>query len=214
MQPAQLRYILYGVFGALFIGVGWLAYFIVSSVPDTTPVTHDAFFAADPTMTEVITYLEAVARRAGAAYAFDVLEEAQLRTPMDTHFIGHTIGDLMYEQAGIAGMRYCDEAVGYACAHSVVINALLRDGPGVFEVINDVCASIGLPGSYDMCFHGFGHGVLAYTEFHVSEAIELCGLVGTVANDKWEAHECLSGVIMELRTGNHDPELRAVNGTP
>src|SRR6056297_1735681 len=201
----------------LFVGAG--LYFTASPQPSTPPVAtamtvHNAYFTTNATLPAVTSYLETVARQEGAAQAFTVLEQATLPRPLDTHRIGHALGDIMYEQEGIHGMRYCDEAVGYACAHSVVINALLRDGPGVFDVINDVCASIGLPGSYDMCFHGFGHGVLAYTEFHVPEAIEMCSLVGTAANDNWEAHECLSGVIMELRTGNHDPELWATNGKP
>ncbi|HMA77889.1 MAG TPA: hypothetical protein VKP88_01990 [Candidatus Paceibacterota bacterium] len=192
---------------------------LTTSSPSYTPTAdalaaHNAYFATNPSFSETATYMEAVARREGGAYAFEVLKNGSLPPGMDTHLIGHFVGDIMYEQEGIHGMRYCDEAVGYACAHSVVINALLRDGPGVFDVINDVCASIGLPGSYDMCFHGFGHGVLAYTEFHLPEAIELCDLVGTEKNNDWEEQECLGGVIMEMRGGIHDPELWAVNGKP
>jgi hypothetical protein len=180
----------------------------------TALAAHNAYFATSPSFGEVARYMEDLARREGGVYAFEVLKNGSLPPVMDTHLIGHFIGDIMYEQEGINGMRYCDEAVGYACAHSVVINALLRDGPGVFEVINDVCASIGLPGSYDMCFHGFGHGVLAYTEFHLPEAIELCGLVGLERNNYWEEQECLGGVIMEMRGGIHDPDLWEVNGKP
>jgi len=87
----------------------------------------------------------------------------------------------------------------------VVINALLKDGPIVFEQINDICAQIGIPGSYEMCFHGFGHGVLAYAEYDLPDAIKMCGRVGTVERSYYEEEECLGGIIMEMRGGLHNP---------
>jgi hypothetical protein len=191
------------------IDIHWL---ITGTASASMLAEHNAFFATNPSFAETGEYMEQLARDKGGVYAFEVLKNGELPLGMDTHLLGHFVGDIMYEQEGIEGMRYCDEAVGYACAHSVVINALIKDGPGVFEVINDVCASIDIAGSYAMCFHGFGHGVLAYTEFNLPDAIELCGRVGTEEHWYYEEEECLGGVVMEMRGGIHDPDLWEVNG--
>jgi hypothetical protein len=199
---ARVVVVILVLFTALFIYFG----FQPPAGPSADAMAvHNAYFATNPSFNEVSIYMEELAFQHGGVYAFDVLKYGTLPPNMDTHLIGHYVGDVLYQQEGINGMRYCDEAVGYACAHSVVINALLRDGPGVFEVINDVCASIGLPGSYDMCFHGFGHGVLAYAEYDLPAAIELCERVGTEAYDYYEVEECLGGVVMEMRGGIHNP---------
>jgi hypothetical protein len=177
-------------------------------------VAHNQFFATNPDFAAVAIYFEDLARRAGGAQAFAVLRQAKFAGPMDTHTLGHYIGDVLYQQEGFAGMRYCDATADYACAHALVTSALVEDGPAVFETIHEVCAAIGEPGSYDFCFHGFGHGVLAYTEFNLPEAIELCSLVGTEGNGNWEAQECIGGVIMEMDGGLHNPELWAEKGQP
>jgi hypothetical protein len=60
-----------------------------------------------------------------------------------------------------------------------------------------------------MCFHGFGHGVLAYTDYEIPDAITLCGKVGTNVYGKQEESQCIGGIVMEMFQGIHDPEVWA-----
>jgi hypothetical protein len=56
-----------------------------------------------------------------------------------------------------------------------------------------------------MCFHGFGHGVLAYTDYEVPEAVELCKKVGTPEYNYEEESQCIGGIVMEMYGGINDP---------
>lgn len=149
-----------------------------------------------------------LAQREGGVYAFEILKQATLPPNTDLHLLGHTIGNEMFKQEGLEGMKYCTPDFRNACSHTIVIGALLQDGPSVFDVVNDVCnRAPGGAGAYTMCFHGFGHGVLAYTEYDIPSAIKLCEKVGTAAYSYNEFHQCVGGIVMEMYSGVHDPEV-------
>jgi hypothetical protein len=124
--------------------------------------------------------------------------------------MGHAVGDELYKQEGLEGMQYCTHDFRNACSHSIVVGALLAEGLSVFDRVNEICKNApGGPGAYTMCFHGFGHGVLAYTEYEVPEAVKLCSKVGTEQYHKEEEAQCIGGIIMEMHQGVHDPEIWA-----
>jgi len=144
----------------------------------------------------------------GAVLAFQLLRAAALPPNIDLHLLGHTIGDELYRQEGLDGMALCTNDFRNACSHSVVIGALLENGMSVFDTVNDVCKEApGGSGAYTMCFHGFGHGVLAYTEYDFEAAIDLCERTGTAAYNYRESAECIGGMVMEMNDGIHDPEV-------
>jgi len=174
---------------------------------------YNAYFRLNVTFAQVLESLKIIADEYGANVAFDVLIDSTLPPAIDTHLMGHFVGDILYDQQGMDGLSYCTDAIGYACAHSIVINALLDKGPVVFDEINDICAQVPGGNAYGLCFHGFGHGVLAFTEYRLPEAIEACGQVGTEAYGYEEALECVGGVIMEMRGGIHNPIVWEKNGT-
>lgn len=158
----------------------------------------------------ITEFFVAVAEKEGGAYAFEILKRAPLPPDTDLHLLGHAVGDELYKQEGLDGMQYCTPDFRNACSHSIVVGALLEDGLGVFDRINDVCQKApGGPGAYTMCFHGFGHGALAFSEFEVPDAIELCRKTGTEAYGQNEFHQCVGGVIMEMYQGVHDPVMWA-----
>lgn len=156
----------------------------------------------------ITSFFVELAREKGGVHAFEVLKVAEFPPDIDLHLLGHTVGDELFKQEGLEGMKYCTHDFRNACSHSIVIGALLEDGLGVFDVVNDVCKKApGGPGAYTMCFHGFGHGVLAYTEYEIPDAIELCKRVGTEPYNDREYHECVGGAVMEMNGGVHDPEV-------
>jgi len=157
------------------------------------------------TYEEFSEYFESIAREKGALYGFDILLEAELPPSINVHLIGHLLGTALYEEKGIDAIRFCTQDFRNACSHSVAI-AIFRDyGEGGLATITDVCHEApGGPGAYTMCFHGLGHGVLAYTGYNLEKAIDLCRKTGTPAYQNREFVECIGGTIMELDSGFHN----------
>ncbi len=206
---------------ATFFSIGLLCVLVLIPQSDTSfPLNTDAFsdesidsfLASNPSFPELSLYLGNVADTRGAVVALNVLIYGVLPSSIDTHLMGHFVARKLYKEQGIEGLTHCTSDLGYACAHALVVESLFERGVDVFSDINNICANVQGDGGYMMCFHGFGHGVLAYTEFKLKEAIELCEFVGTEAYDNQEIDECLGGVIMEMRDGMHDPTLWEQNG--
>lgn len=207
------------IIGSLLIGgSGWIAYTTIdrASVQAEQPAPEMAamgssegrVFDSDMSFPELATYFQDLAREEGGEHAFAVMINSELPSNIDTHLLGHVIGDMLYEQEGLAGMSLCTHDFRNACSHSIVIGALLEHGVSVFDDINDICRQA--PGdsglSYNMCFHGFGHGVLAYTDYDLEAAVALCERTGTAEHHYYEFNECFGGVIMEIHAGIHDRE--------
>lgn len=158
-----------------------------------------------PTFNELSTYFENLANEKGALYAFNVLEKAELPPNIDLHLLGHIIGDRLYAQDGIDGIKKCSQNFRNACSHSVVIGALLENGEGILPEVKEACHDApGGVGAYTMCFHGFGHGVLAYNDYTLPDAVEFCKKVGTEEFYNREYVECVGGAVMEMIGGVHD----------
>lgn len=162
----------------------------------------------EQTFADVRAFLVDLAKERGGVYAFEVLKRAPVPPNTDLHLLGHAVGDELYKQAGLDGMQYCTHDFRNACSHSIVVGALLAEGLSVFDRVNDACKKApGGLGAYTMCFHGFGHGVLAYTEYEMPDAVKLCGKVGTQEYGNEEEAQCIGGVVMEMHQGVHDPEI-------
>lgn len=151
-------------------------------------------------------YFKNLANDKGAVYAFEVLKRAHIPPHTDIHLLGHDVGDILYDQEGIDGIRHCTDDFRNACSHQIVINALVENGPSAFSDIAAACRSVkGGKNSYSMCFHGLGHGVLAYNGYEFDRAITMCGQTGSEGGT--EELECMGGVSMEMVAGVHDPEV-------
>lgn len=169
-----------------------------------------AVMDAEQTFAGVREYFVNLADTKGGVYAFEILKRATLPPNTDLHLLGHAVGDELYKQEGLEGMQYCTHDFRNACSHSIVVGALLADGLAVFDEVNEVCKKApGGSGAYTMCFHGFGHGVLAYAEYELPDAVKLCGKVGTAEYHNEEEAQCIGGIIMEMHQGIHDPEIWA-----
>jgi hypothetical protein len=155
---------------------------------------------------ELSLYFNDLARKKGAVYAFDVLKRADIPPNTDIHLLGHGIGDILYEEKGAAGMADCTQDFRNACSHQIVINTLVQKGPESFPEITGACKKApGGKNGYSMCFHGLGHGVLAYNGYDLGKAMKMCGLSGSQGGD--EVVQCMGGAIMEMMAGVHDPEI-------
>ncbi|MEK9160545.1 MAG: hypothetical protein AAB440_00715 [Patescibacteria group bacterium] len=155
---------------------------------------------------ELSTYFRKLAELKGAPYAFEVLMRAPLPPDTDPHLLGHIIGDVLYAQKGIDGIALCTDDFRNACSHSVVIGILTEHGEGSLPLVAETCRQApGGTGAYTMCYHGLGHGVLAYVGYDLERAVAMCKLTGTIEYRDQEYTECVGGTIMEMIAGIHDP---------
>lgn len=154
------------------------------------------------------TYFRELAEDKGAPYAFEILLRAEFPPQTDLHLLAHVVGDILYKQQGIKGIHICTQDFRNACSHSVVIGILNEHGEGALKEIADTCKKApGGKGAYTMCFHGLGHGVLAYNQYRLERAVEMCRKTGTPEYQNREFIECVGGTIMEMIAGVHDPEV-------
>lgn len=156
---------------------------------------------------ELKKYFTTLAEKKGAKYAYEVLKTIPVSPNTDMHLLGHVVGDVLYKQEGAQGIKICTEDFRNACSHSIVVGLLLDKGhEEALEEINTACKQApGGTGAYTMCYHGLGHGILAYKAYQLPEAINLCQRVG-----QQESAQCISGTIMEMISGGfHDRNLWA-----
>lgn len=149
-----------------------------------------------------------LAREKGAVYAFEVLKRAELPPNTDLHLLGHAVGDELYKQKGIEGIADCTQDLRNACSHAIVIGALGEYGSATLDQIREAChRAPGGSGAYTMCFHGLGHGVLAFNEYDFTRTQEFCEKTGTDEYQHQEYSECMGGSVMEIISGGgHDQE--------
>lgn len=158
---------------------------------------------------ELAAFFKTVAETKGAPYAFALLRVAPLPPNIDLHLLAHHVGDILYRQRGLDGIRVCTNEFRNACSHTIVVGLFYERGVTALDDIARACrAAPGGSGAYTMCFHGLGHGILAYTGYELPRAVELCGKTATPAYGGREVDECVSGTIMEIISGgDHDKTL-------
>ena len=155
------------------------------------------------------SYFKDLANNKGGEYAFLILKKAQVQPNIDMHLLGHSIGDILYKQKGLSGITFCDNDFRNACSHSIVIGILNDDGVDALPKIAEACREApGGSGAYTMCFHGLGHGILAYYGYNFEKAVELCKKTGSKKFNDRESSECIGGMVMEIVGGGfHDRDL-------
>ncbi len=160
------------------------------------------------TFEELSSFFKERALEKGAIYGFDLLRNAELPQGTDFHLLGHVVGDVLYKQKGKKAISLCTDEFRNACSHSIVVGTLLSEGENALADMNEACKKApGGKGAYAMCFHGLGHGVLAYANYDFEKGAKLCQKLGENINEGVEVGECVGGMIMEIVSGgDHDKE--------
>lgn len=148
----------------------------------------------------------------GGEYGYKALAAAAnfnyLSPNVDSHLLGHTVGDVLYKQQGIDGIKVCTDDLRNACSHSIVVGFLLEKGEdSLVEAVSKCEDAPGGKGAYTMCVHGLGHGVLGYVEYDMRKAVSLCEKTGTKKYGYQEVGQCIGGVSMEMMAGVHDRDM-------
>lgn len=182
------------------------AWFLVSrdSLKETVNTQNSNF-------DDLKTYFTNLANQKGAKVAFEVLKVAPVPPNTDMHLLGHVVGDVLYKQQGAEGIQICTEDFRNACSHSIVVGLFTDKGESALNEIEEACKKApGGPGAYTMCYHGLGHGILAYEGYELPKTIELCQKTATAERGGQEYPECVSGAVMEIISGGgHDRQIWA-----
>jgi len=173
------------------------------SFPEIEKIKDNASFS------DLKTFFTKLAEEKGAPYAYKVLAVAPIPPNTDMHLLGHVVGDVLYKQQGVKGISVCTQNFRNACSHTIVVGLFMDKGETALSEIIDACRQApGGIGAYGLCFHGLGHGILAYTDYDLRKAIEICEKTGDIKNHNREPVECISGTVMEIIGGGfHDRRL-------
>lgn len=176
-----------------------------ASIQSERPEIEELRTATDFSFQDYSSYFQKLADKKGAEYAFEILGQASLPQGVDIHLLAHVVGDVLYKQQGIKGINACTPDFRNACSHSVVIGVLNDRGEGALPEIAETCKKApGGKGAYTMCFHGLGHGVLAFNGYNYEQAVGMCKKTGTNEYQDREYIECVGGMTMEMIAGVHD----------
>lgn len=186
-----------------------LVFFLQGSKSKPQSATSIDLSNTNLSFTDLSKYFTDLANSKGAKYAFDQLLVAPLPPNTDLHLLGHVVGDVLYKQQGASGIQICTQDFRNACSHAIVVGLFTDKGDAALNEIEKACQKApGGSGAYIMCYHGLGHGILAYEDYDMAKTIELCKKTGTTQHGNQEYPECVSGAVMEIISGGgHSHEL-------
>lgn len=154
---------------------------------------------------EQSTELKKLLERVGPLEAQEQMFRSGLPFTGQTHLLVHVIGDYVYDNLGQKGLASCKDYFLSACYHGFIINTLGDSGlPGLVEVMES--CNEALPGVASQCAHGSGHGFVAWHDYDLVKALEMCDELGSKVSN-FGYFNCYDGVFMENFWGVH-------NGTP
>ena len=134
----------------------------------------------------------------GPAAAVAELKALELATGRDCHSAAHEVGHVSYENYGAAAYTLAAHDCHSGVLHGI-IESLIADR-GTSRLAADVaalCSSAGNSFLVHQCFHGVGHGLLAWTTYELPEALLLCDEMPSYA----DRDACYGGVHMENGVG-------------
>ncbi len=114
----------------------------------------------------------------------------------DCHTAAHKAGRFAYEIYGEAAFRECSAECHSGCYHGAT-EAYFKDH-GTANLVRDlnlICSSDLNPFFSHQCLHGIGHGLMAWVDYDLPEALKNCDLLENGRSS------CHSGVFMENIVG-------------
>ena len=117
--------------------------------------------------------------------------------PYEVHFLAHYVGDKIYRLEGLGGLEICDFSFLYGCYHGFIARALLEDPNNTIRQLERICDKyIDNPLKYDACFHGMGHGIVAYEGYNFDDMLQVLDRCDLLSKEM-PRQFCYSGVFME-----------------
>lgn len=124
----------------------------------------------------------------------DLLDDSGAGALLDCHQEAHSIGRLAYEIFGAGAFRDGNSSCHSGYYHGAIEAFLNEKGTvNLVQNVKVICDSFETSFGRFECLHGIGHGVLAYEDYDLSEAIKICAALAT----DYDQSSCYGGVFME-----------------
>lgn len=116
------------------------------------------------------------------------------------HNRAHQVGIFAYQIFGEDSFDKCTDTCGGGCYHGAIGSYGEKYGIENFESnLKNLCINSPI---YDQCLHGLGHGLTAWANYDLKEALRLCNKI--TENERYQ-NECWRGVFMENIIGTERP---------
>ena len=146
--------------------------------------------------------VRALAEKYGPKEALAYMNKSGLPYTGETHLLVHEIGDVAYLRYGDDALKFCDESFLSACYHGAVLHAISNKGLGGVKDMLTACRA-DVPQVFAQCVHATGHGLVAYSDYNLPNALQLCDEL-TEGDANIPAFNCYDGAFMENIWGVHD----------
>ena len=176
---------------------------VINTEPTERPerVYDDTIPENSPVIWEDEGALYSYIRKYGAAKTIKYLHELQSEFG-DCHQNAHSAGRFAYEIFDAGAFQTCSAECHSGCYHGAT-EAYFRDH-GTMNLAEDlaiICSSSLNQFFTHQCFHGVGHGLMAFSDYELFEALANCDLIPE------GAESCYSGVYMENVVGGLAPTI-------
>lgn len=124
----------------------------------------------------------------------DLLADSGGGTLIDCHQEAHNIGRIAYEIFGSSAFKDGNSSCHSGYYHGAIEAFLQENGTAnLVGNIKIICNSFQTSFGRFECLHGIGHGVLAYENYDLPEAIKICAALAT----NYDQSSCYGGMFME-----------------
>jgi len=167
-----------------------------SVVPDIPPREYEDSIEEDATeMFHDLDALYSYMRKFGPTKTTRHLHELQTQFG-DCHQMAHNAGNYAYEIYGAAAFQLCSAECHSGCYHGATEAFFREHGTNnLQEDLQVICGSELNSFFSHQCIHGIGHGLMAWADYDIFEALENCDLL----SDRQAS--CYTGVYMENIVG-------------
>ena len=134
----------------------------------------------------------------GPANAVAALKTVELQTGRYCHDAAHEAGRVAYEIFGPIAFAISGHDCQAGALHGATEALFAERGTSrLGDDVTALCSSTLNPFVRHQCYHGVGHGLMAWTSYEIHEALGFCDVIDTEA----DAASCYSGVFMENVVG-------------
>lgn len=203
-KPSQ-RYLIIFLIILMFSLVSYLVYQYVYTYSAKSPIKNS--------YSQKIIHYKNQINTLGSAKAYDDFKKNnRILTPALQHNTAHIFGEALYSSAGLDGITVCDSEFNYGCYHSLIGNALAKEG---LEKITNINYSCTKTKDFLKCQHGIGHGIVAFLGYqydNLKQALAICDSL----HGRDPIGGCFTGVFMEYNFQTmlaDDAQIRDFNKT-
>lgn len=169
-----------------------------SGIAANSPVTLPKIDLANLKIREAVkddTRLSRILSQIGVKKTIQLLlAESGGGTSFDCHQEAHKIGRIAYKVFREKAFAQSDFSCHSGAYHGAMEGFLNEKGTQNLAVnIENICHRLDTSFGVFECLHGAGHGIMAYLDYDLPEAIKICQQLGS----NWNQQSCFGGVFME-----------------